>query len=299
MTKKINFKIGQRDLDLLGALDRCPMTARQLCQLSVTFDQPFSDEGNLRRRLRTFASADIVKKFPYAIASDGRTPNYYKLTREGYRLIYGESTAMPKRRYFEAISPGHHHHTNSLADLIVHLCVTAQQNDCHILHFARENSVKLVAEPFTLYPDAAFVIERSDGRRFPFVLEFDNGTERVRSKQDVESIERKIRGYEAHQSQYGAHDPSRYLVLFITTRSELRLRYILDVAAEVMKQPKRRVFVGCEIQNFLTIDPFQSAAFQDHRGLRRTIVPAGQTKSSFVQPLAQATTHARPAESYT
>lgn len=273
MTKKINFKIGQRDLDLLTALDRCPMTARQLCQLSVTFDQPFSDEGNLRRRLRTFASADIVKKFPYAIASDGRTPNYYKLTREGYRLIYGESTAMPKRRYFEAISPGHHHHTNSLADLIVHLCVTAQQNDCRILHYARENSVKLVAEPFTLYPDAAFVIERSDGRRFPFVVEFDNGTERVRSKQDVESIERKIRGYDAHQSRFDCHDPSRYLVLFISTRSERRLDYILQTTAGIVSTQGRRVILGCGLAEFLAADPFEIAVFVDHRRLRRTIVP--------------------------
>ena len=273
MTKKINFKIGQRDIDLLTALDRCPLTVRQIARLSQTFQSKFTDEGNLRRRLRTFLQAGIARKFPYAIASEGRSPSYYKLTRDGYRVLYGENVAMPKRRYFEAISPGHHHHTNCLADLIVHLCVTASNNECRILHFARENSVKLVAEPFTLYPDGAFVIERSDGRRFPFVVEFDNGTERVRSKQDVESIERKLRGYDVHQAQFEAHDPERYLVLFITTRSEMRLKYILDVAAEIMKQPERRVFVGCELQNFLAADPFHMPVFQDHRGLRRTIVP--------------------------
>jgi hypothetical protein len=273
MTKKINFKIGQRDIELFTALDRCPMTARQLCSLSETFAHPFSDEDNLRRRLRTFANASIVKKFAYAIASEGRTPSYYKLTREGYRLLYGESVAMPKRRYFEALSPGHHHHTNSLAELIVHLCVTAQQNECRILHFARENSVKLVAEPFTLYPDSAFVIERSDGRRFPFVVEFDNGTERVRSRQDVESIERKIRGYDAHQSQFDCHDPSRYLVLFITTRSERRLDYILQTTAEIVSTQGRRVILGCGLTEFLAADPFEIPVFVDHRGLRRTVVP--------------------------
>lgn len=97
----------------------------------------------------------------------------------------------------------------------------AQQNDCEILHFARENNVKLEAEPFVVYPDCAFVIRRdSDGKTFPFIVELDNGTERVRSKQDTESIERKLRAYDTHQSRFEAHDPERYLVLFITTRQK-------------------------------------------------------------------------------
>jgi hypothetical protein len=271
--KKVHLKIGDRDIELLTALDRCPMTAKQLCQLSETFDLPFTDQDNLRRRLRKLAAANFIRAFPYAIASDGRTPNYFKLTRDGYQLLYGQGTALPKRRYFEAISPGHHHHTHCLAQLIVHLCVTAQQNDCEILRFARENSVKLVAEPFTLYPDSAFVIQRSDGRTFSFVVEFDNGTERVRSKQDVESIERKLRGYDAHQAKYEKFDPERYLVLFITTRSTQRLQYIFEVAASVMAQPNRTVFVGCQLKDFLNADPFTTPLFADHRSLRRTIVP--------------------------
>ena len=48
--------------------------------------------------------------------------------------------------------------------------------------------------------------------------------------------------------KFDAHDPDRYLVLFITTRSKQRLQYILDVAAEVMTQPQRRVFVGLRAQ---------------------------------------------------
>ena len=279
MTKKINFKIRARDIDLFTALDRCPMTARQLCRLSVTFSRPFPAEDNLRRRMRKFTAAGLIKSFPYAIASEGRTPNYYKLTKEGYRLLYGVNAVLPKRRYFAAVSPGHHHHTNSLAEVVVHLCNTARQNDCRVLHFARENSVKLVAEPFTLYPDAAFVIERSDGRRFSFVVEFDNGTERVRSKQDVECIERKIRGYLAHQSKFSAHDPSRYIVLFITTRSSKRLRYVFETAAEIMANNRRTVFTGCGLEDFLKNDPFRKTVFENHFGLKRLMVPAIQQSS--------------------
>ena len=273
MTKLFNTKIGERDIELLTAIDRCPLTPAQLCKLSETFVSPFNDEANMRRRFRKLASAQLVQCFPYVIGGDGRSPRYYKLTRDGYRLLYGKNASLPKRRYFQAISPGHHHHTYSMAETIVHLCVKAKENNCEVIQFARENSIKLRAEPFTLYPDSAFVIRRSDGRCFSFVLEYDNGTERVRSKQDVESIERKIRGYDAHQSQFAAHDPDRYLVLFITTRSKLRLKYILDVAADVMKQPQRRVFVGCELGDFLNADPFRNSVFEDHRGLRRMIVP--------------------------
>ena len=279
MTKKINFKIGPRDIELFTALDRCPMTAGQLCRLSETFSRSFPDVGNLRRRLRTFEAAGLVNKFPYAIAADGGTPSYYKLTKDGYRLMYGVDAALPKRRYFAAISPGHHHHTNSLAEVIVHLCLMAKKNDCRVLHFARENSVKLVAEPFTLYPDAAFVIERSDGRRFSFVVEFDNGTERVRSKQDVESIERKLRGYLAHQSKFSAHDPNRYVVLFITTRSSKRLRYVFETAAEIMASNRRTVFTGCGLEDFLKHDPFCEAVFENHFGLKRLMVPPIQQSS--------------------
>lgn len=279
MTKKINFKIGQRDIEILTALDRCPMTAQQLCRLSESFSMPFSDEGNLRRRMRKLQEGGIVQKFPYAIAQDGRTPCYYKLTREGYALLYGETAALPKPRYFREISPGHHHHTYCLAETIVHLCVSAFENECEVLHFARENSVRLEADPFVLYPDGAFVIRRKDGRTFSFVLEFDNGTERVRSKQDIESIERKIRGYDSHQSQFDAHDADRYLVLFITTRSEQRLQTILDLVADLTTQPGRRVFVGCTLSQLLDADPFVLSVFQDHRGLRRTIIPSISDKS--------------------
>ena len=273
MPKRIDLKLGERDIELLSAIDRSPLTASQLCRLSKTFSKPFTDEGNLRRRLRAICEGGLLRKFAYIIASDGRAPSYYKLTREGYRVLYGLDASMPKRRYFDEIKPGHHHHTFSLAETIVHLSVTACLNNIELLHFARENSVKLVAEPFTLYPDAAFVLRGQDGRTFSFVLEFDNGTERVRSKQEVESLERKIRGYDAHQSQFDAHDPDRYLVLFISTRSQRRLQYVLDIAAEVMSQPQRRVFVGCSLSHFLAYDPFKVPLLEDHRGLRRTVIP--------------------------
>jgi hypothetical protein len=108
--------------------------------------------------------AKLLRSFSYAITRDGRTPNDWNLTQEGYRLLHGQSAALPKRRCFEAIRPGHQHHTFCLAETIVYLCINAQQNDCEILHFAREDSVNLEAGPFVVYTDCTFVIHRnSDG----------------------------------------------------------------------------------------------------------------------------------------
>ena len=272
-------RIGPRDIQILTALERCPLTAEQLQRLSVTFVMPFRDTNNLRRRLRRMAKAGYLSSWPYAVATDGRSPRYFKLAREGYRILHGVDCRLPKRRRFEAISPAHHHHTFCLAELTVHVLVTAIRNGCAIEHFAPENSVRLECDPFTLIPDCSFVIRRPDGRTFPFVVELDNSTERVRSKLDVESIERKIRGYDAHQSVFAHDDPERYLVLFVATRSQRRVQHILDLAAMVMRQPRRTVFVGTTLNSFLQCDPFTDAVLQDHRGLKRTLVPSGGAKS--------------------
>lgn len=280
MTKEFTARIGTRDIDLFTALDRCPLTPAQICRLSVTFTSPFTDEANLRRRLRELAGSGLLHSFPYAMCRDGRTPNYWKLTQQGYRMLYGDKVTLPKRRYFQAIKPGHHHHTFCLAETIVHLCVSAQNNGCQIVHFARENSFTLQAGQFVLAPDCALVIRRQDGHTYPFVIELDNGTERVRTKQDVESIERKLRGYDAHQAKYDKFDPNRYLVLFITTRSELRLQHILQTAGEVMVQPQRRVFLGVDLNRLLSVDPFRAPVLEDHRGLKRLLVPLVNETSS-------------------
>lgn len=296
MTKTLNAKIGDRDIEILTAIDRHPLTAIQLCALSQTFATPFQDANNLRRRLRVLSHAGLIQNWSYAIASAGRSSQYFKLTRDGFRLLYGINSPLPRRRYFESISAGHHHHTFCLAELLVHLIVTGHRHGCRIEHFARENSVCLevtsAGDPvstdaaasattsavFTLYPDCAFVVRTSEGRCFPFVVELDNGTERVRSKLDVESIERKLRGYDAHQSQFDKFHPDRYLVLIVSTRSKVRIDHILSLAATVMQQPLRTVFLGADLPALLAGDPYWDSLFVDHRGLKRTLVPMA-TKS--------------------
>ncbi len=86
MTKNLSLRIGSRDLEILQALDRCPLTPEQLLRLSQSFQQPFTDAHNVRRRLRELFEAELIRSFVYAMANDGRSPRYYKLTRDGYRF---------------------------------------------------------------------------------------------------------------------------------------------------------------------------------------------------------------------
>ncbi|QDT64082.1 replication-relaxation family protein [Calycomorphotria hydatis] len=292
MPKKFSTRIGPRDLELLTALDRSPLTPAQLCRLSATFAQPFHDENNLRRRLRLLSDSGLVRSWPYALINDGRAPCYFKLTRDGYRLLYGVDAPLPRRRYFEEINHGHHHHTFALAELIVHLAVQGHRQGIELCHFARENSVKLEADGFTLYPDCAFQLRSKDGGphandscRFNFTVELDNGTERVRSTHDIESIERKLRGYDRHQGQFEARDPRRYMVLLITTRSAQRLEHMLSVADAVMHNRQRTCFLGCTLSEWLEGNLFREPLLRDHRGLRKTLIPmlpsrAGMTNAA-------------------
>ncbi len=281
MAKTFSIRIGPRDIELLHNIDRCPLTAEQLFQLAAATEHPFSELPDLRRRLRQLKTAGLVNCWPYAIATTGRSPLYFKLCREGFRFLYGQNSPLPRRRHFEQISPGHHHHTLSLAKLLVHICTCAAKHGHAVEQYARENSVCLKAEPFTIYPDGAFVLKRSDGQRFPFCIELDNGTERVRSKQDVECIERKLRGYDAHQSQFATFAADRYLVLLVTTRTKQRLDNMLSLASAVMQQQQRTVFIGASLNELLAVDPFETAVFEDHRALKRMLIaPAIASKKN-------------------
>jgi hypothetical protein len=265
-----------RDLELFGLLDRHPFTTDQLLRLSQTFPEPFTHERLLRRRLQQLREAGWLLSWPLSTISRGGSPHYWKMTRDGYRLLHGEEVGLPHRRTFETLAPGHHHHTQALGEFLVQTFVCAEQQGTTIQHFARENSVELKAAGFTVRPDCAFQLVTPEGRTYHFCVELDNGTERIRSQLDTESLERKIRGYDAHQAQFGPLDPSRYLVLFVTTRSVERLRHILSLAALVMQNPQRTVFVGVDLATYVANDPFRAASLTDHRGLKRMLVPRTQ-----------------------
>ncbi|MCA8999133.1 MAG: replication-relaxation family protein [Planctomycetaceae bacterium] len=300
-TEKLSHRITLRDANLLTMIDRHPFTANQLLRVSKTFPEPFTQDRLLRRRLGQLRTARMVQDFPSATIREGGAPHYWKLTREGHHLVHGYDETLPSRRQFEAIAAGHHHHTLCLREFLTKVIVAAHAEGIRIDHFASENSVCLEAGEFRMYPDCAFQLTHPDGRTFNFVIELDNSTERLRSRMDVESIERKIRGYDAHQSQFDALDPSRYVVLFITTRSDQRLQHILDLASGLMQNPDRTVFLGVTLTEFVTTEnPFRKAVIKDHRGLKRTLTPMPQSRLQHdgddVKNTQRGSSQARPAQ---
>jgi predicted ArsR family transcriptional regulator len=281
MAKPSALKIGPRDEELLAALDHSPFTAAQLLALSESFTQPFPDEHTVRRRLRQLATAGLVKAFPYAVASLGRSPSYYRLTRRGYQHLHGLDAPLPHRRAFEAVADAHHHHTLALAEFLVHVFVAAHKAGIEVRGFARENSVTIETATFTLRPDCAFQLVTAAGRQLNFVVELDNGTERVRSQLDTESIERKVRGYDAHQQSLAAFDPARYVVLFVTTRSAIRLSAIMDTARRLAHNPQRRLFLGITLADFLTNDnPLLSKRVTEATGSRGALVTSSPNQTA-------------------
>lgn len=68
-----------RDRDLFEALDRCPLTVRQLLKLSVTFAYPFTTERRVQERLHQLCAAGRVRRWLYATAGQGAL-SYYTLS---------------------------------------------------------------------------------------------------------------------------------------------------------------------------------------------------------------------------
>src|SRR3954454_16363145 len=132
----------QRDLEILTALDHCPLTARQLLKLSRTFSQPFPTERRVRDRLQALVDAGRVRLWQYATADRG-APNYYTLSPLGYRLLHGEGAIPPTKRAFSPVGIAQQHHTQSLADFVVHTAVAAQRAGVHFTGFYRENTLRL------------------------------------------------------------------------------------------------------------------------------------------------------------
>ena len=109
-------------------------------------------------------------------------------------------------------------------------------------------------------------------------MELDNGTERIRSPQDIESIERTLRGYDLHQSSTPSFDHGRFVVLFVTTRSSERLGHILQAATRILRNPRRTLFLGVTLSEFLNHDmPLTAPLFMSPTGRQQSLVPNDST----------------------
>ena len=276
---EIRRHLTQRDTEILLALDLCPLTALQLLKLSETFQQQrYTNVRSVQDRLQKLRHADWVRCWPYAIATRGATPEYYKLTLLGYRLLYGQDAQPATKRYFNEVSIANHHHTRCLADFIVHTLVAAHRAGVHMKNFRGDHALSLQVGSESLIPDCAFELHTADGQQFNFLVELDNSTERIHSEKDVESWQRKIRLYEQFQD---GNYPHRFRVLAVTTRSHLRLTHILAIARERAHNPLRLLVYAVHLDDFLAdSNAILSHGFYNHHGCRVALLPEKPSISS-------------------
>jgi len=260
--------VTERDIDILTALDRVPLTAQQMLRLSETFCQPFGSERSVRERLQTLTEAGWVRSSLYALPSAGGSPKYYLLTRKGYGILYGDDAAPPTKRHFSPLSISRQHHTKALADFLVHTMRGAHRAGVRFTEFYRENTLKLTIGDETLYPDSSFQLVGGESP-FNFLVEIDNHTETIRSDKDTDSWERKLRLYDRLQDSI----QNRFRVLVVTTRSSDRLRHILSTAAHSLRNPQRRLIYGIDLPSFVKEpEPLHRNVFLDHLGRATALI---------------------------
>ena len=265
------WQITPRDLEMLAALDYGPLTGRQLEKLSDAWAEPFPSGRMARERLQRMAEAKLVKPYNYAVVRSIKPENYYVLTRRGYQLVHGPDSEPPTKEYCSPIALVRQFHQQALSDFIVHTAIGAHRSGIQLTGFRRENTIRLDAGGRSVYPDSSFLLTNKD-EHFRFYAELDTGSERIRSDKDTDSIERKLRTYDAFQTlQSGA----RFRVLFVCVQSSRdRMLHILETAARVISDPNRTLFYGITLTDYLTtLYPVTSPRFLDHRGGQHSLIP--------------------------
>ncbi len=273
MATESTTQITDRDIAVLSVLEQLPLTPQQILRWSERFDSPFPEISIVHRRLRKLAAAGLVRRWPYAIASEGGSPHYYKPTLDAYRLLRDDPLATsPNKRAFASIGPGLHHHTKSLTDFIVHIAVHAHRLGVRFCELHGENQFRIHAGNEMLRADGHFLLSAPGGNR-RYCVELDNSTETLISPRDVDSIGRKIRLYEDHQAEFSATDPRRYVTVFVTTRSRRRALNILEVASSLVRNPQRSLFYAAYLPDILEADSLATASFLDQRSQSVAILP--------------------------
>jgi hypothetical protein len=153
----------------------------------------------------------------------------------------------------------------------VHTLIAAHRREIFLRNFYRENTLPLRVDAEVLYPDSVFELHTQDGRQFNFVVELDNGTERIRSEKDTDSWQSKIRRYNILQDR---NYPKRFRVLVVCTRSSGRLQSILDLAARHTTNPQRALIYGTHLDEYLKQpDALCHPCFRTHHGEPIALVP--------------------------
>lgn len=269
MASKPTIKLTARDYEILDALLKTPMEARQLLAISGSFVQPFTHERLVRRRLSQLTGEGLARCFRYATASSGRV-NYYKISPKGYRLLQGHDVTLPPRSLFAPVSLSLQRHTRMLADFVTKLHTTADATGVALGGFYRENQLRLRLGHRVLQPDCAFQIV-AEGKQYNFLVELDCGTEPVRSKKQRESLEQKIAFYD----QYQDSTKKRFFVLFLFAKPSERMSHFCALADQVIRDRQRTLVLAGLLPHFLeTGTAFRNPIFVDRSQRLQSLLPS-------------------------
>lgn len=268
---RVHAHITPRDVQILAMLDIVPLTALQLRKVSQTWDEPFEARRTIRERLQRLDEAGLVRTWRYATTIPCQPTNYYTLSPEGYRLLHGPDARPPSKRHFAEVAISRHHHTQALADFLVHTWSAAPLAQVCIDRVHREGTLRLAIGKESLLPDAAFDLVDSNSRRLRFFVEIDCQSERIISSSAGDSIERKIRLYNRLQDA----SPDRFRVLFVVASgSRARTEHILDAAATLATNSARTLVCAATLPTYLSrAHALTAPLFLDHQRHLRSLVP--------------------------
>lgn len=280
-----SWQLTHRDIECLRVLQQLPLSPSLLLKWSEQFELPFPNIDVVHRRLAILReTAGLVHRWPLAIAGQGRSEHYYKLTLKGYRVLHEDQTlTAPTSRAFSPISEAHHRHSMGVSQLIVHLATAAHRLGI-LCGYLGENRYGITVRGKPLWTDGYLrfgegLLQRS------YLVEIDNSTETILSARDTDSIERKIRLIEAHQSQYEGNDHRRSITLFVTLRSRQRSQNILAAVRKLSRNPNRRNFHAAYLPDCLDCaEPLTAPCFQDHHNSPVSLLPADGRQQAGVAP---------------
>lgn len=290
----INLK--QRDRHTLRLLSWTQATAALILKASDTFvlseqEEAYRDERRVRERMQMLGQAGLARAAPVAVPTGG-IANWYRLTVEGFRAVYGPQSPLPPKTFFDPIKVSRQEHTVRLAELIVHTLVVSHRHRIQIAEYRRENELKIAGGSRVLYPDSFFRFRRS-GRQFNVMFELDNGTEPLDSH-EPHAIREKIRTYEAHQDRVlgwwiAQRRPRqvnpRFRVVFLTRTAE-RAENILSLAFDLARNRDRLLCYATALDDYLSdCDVLRRDVLLDHHGQWQSLVNTHPSSRSSKAPV--------------
>ena len=256
MSSKSRINSQRRTEQILSALTVSQLDAVQLEKLSQSFDEPFTAEVYVRRKMDSLKQEKLVQEFQFPSRK-----KYWKLTRQGYQRVYGPDKPIPtKPSVYRAISPSLERHARRLTDLLVHLRVTAFHAAIEVAFIYGDHQSKFTQDGVTKVPDTMIGFKMKGRKTYTMVIEFDCGTEPVYSEKARESLDKLIRFYLSHE---GASDTS-YRVVTVFDKPTVRMEHFVDLVAEINSDPRRRVIKAVFLDRLLrSSNPLQEPLLTD------------------------------------